>query len=56
MYGKWLNLNAGLFQQAIAQSGSNFSPSLHSVTAEELKQYSELSADLYACLWPNDQV
>ena len=37
--------------QVIAQSGSNFSPSLHSVTAAEAEKYSRLSGDLYGCLW-----
>ena len=29
----------GLFQQIIAQSGSNFSPSLHSITASEAARF-----------------
>ena len=43
----------GLYQKVIAQSGSNYSPSLHSLTAEQAERYSRLSSDLYGCLWPD---
>lgn len=42
--------STGLYQQVIAQSGSNFSPSLISVTAESAQKYSQLAADAYGCL------
>ena len=39
MYHLMSPRSAGLFQRVIAQSGSNFSPSLHSITASEASRY-----------------
>jgi len=34
--------SAGLFQKVIAQSGSNFSPSLHSVTSSQVRKIDKI--------------
>jgi len=40
----------GLFNKVIAQSGSNFSPSLHSVTGSQAAHYGNRAADAMGCL------
>ena len=47
MYHLMSPRSAGLFQQVIAQSGSNFSPSLHSITGSQATRY--LMAPKYNC-------
>ena len=43
-------LSAGLFHQVIAQSGSNFSPSLHSITADEAARFGNEAAIAMGCV------
>jgi len=40
----------GLFKRVIAESGSNFSPSLHSITAEEAVGFGKESCDAVGCI------
>ena len=47
MYHLMSPRSAGLFQRVIAQSGSNFSPSLHSITASEASRYTIYFIGIY---------
>ena len=40
----------GLFQRVIAQSGSNFSPSLHSITAREAARFGNEASIALGCV------
>ena len=42
--------SAGLFQQLIAQSGSNYSPSLHSITNDEASRFGIEASIAMGCI------